>query len=317
LSTDNRPTYFINAGLSGTGPVEYSRILATIGLKYHPDLVLIVLSPNDVTNTVPGSRTNVVKRGSGEYAVVDPQLLWEPRTGVRRVARTLWPWSYTRLQVLAAERDKEALKDLGFVEGVKQRARRTGISEARIREWEASIPPAILEACNRNEFNQSLVAMGCLHPDAIVTELDLEGESGEQSWATMRQVLTEIVQICREAQAGVGIVYIPTSFQYDERIGTVRRTVGVQIRPGWLTELSSELERRLVQWAGDARVPFLSLLEDLRTEVAQSAEILNFPLDEHLNTAGHRVVAGSIRKWLIEQELLAPSHSDDPGEDRR
>jgi hypothetical protein len=77
LRADGRPVELVNCAESGTGPLDYARVLAAIGWRYRPDLVLVGLYQNDVADTPPDA---------------DPaRALTDPRRGLAGVARALWP----------------------------------------------------------------------------------------------------------------------------------------------------------------------------------------------------------------------------------
>ncbi len=302
-SKPERKSYFINGGLSSAGPVEYGRILAVVGLRYEPDLVMIVVHPNDLSGN--GTELDVVRSGSGRYHVRDPGVLWAPTGVMHTAAYYLLPWTYARLQSVRGSRDTANLEHgLGLIERVREKARRTGIPQAQVDTWQAKIPPEILKACDRGEFSQAWVAMGCLFPDNVIRELDVEGEVAEQKWTSMQHILTQIVELCRTETVKVAVVFTSDAFLYDETIGSVRKTVGVRFRPEWLTEESSEIERRLAQWATALDVPFLSLTQAFREACRESPGRYNHKLDEHWTVEGHQLAARVISQWLTEQGLL-------------
>jgi lysophospholipase L1-like esterase len=304
LSNANRTFYFINHGLAGAGPLEYGRILAVVGLKYHPDLVLVVLHTNDLSDTPEGADLNLVRNWRGAYEVATPKLLWPPGDAVHRAAYFLWPWSYARLQNLSHERARDELGHLGFMARAKEVARRSGISEADISAWEQKIPREILEACEHNEFDPAKVMMGCLYPDRATQELDIHGALAERQWTSMRHLLGQIAELCRTERLPVAVIYTPTAFQYDETVGNLRKQLGVRVRREWLTEPSSELERRILQWAEESHVPYLSLTDAFRRAASSSPGRFNFPMDEHWTVEGHQLAAQTIGKWMAEQKLL-------------
>src|ERR1051325_7510984 len=105
LSTRERQVAVINGGLSGTGPLEYGRLFAVVGLKYHPDLALFVLHPNDLTGTPDDAELNLVRDWRGGYEVWASKPAWPPGGLIHKAAYFLWPWSYVRLQRAATHQD--------------------------------------------------------------------------------------------------------------------------------------------------------------------------------------------------------------------
>jgi hypothetical protein len=304
LSNTRQTFYFINCGLAGTGPLQYGRILASVGLKYHPDLVLVALHTNDVSDTPEDADLNLVRNWRGQYEVQSPKFLWRPGGLVNKTAYALWPWSYARLQSLSLQRSKNEVKRLGFMARATEVARRAGIAEAQVRAWREKIPPEIVEACERNEFDPAKVMMGCLFPDQALQELDIQGDAAERHWTSMRHLLGQIVDLSRREGLALAVVYLPTALQYDDTIGNLRKTLGVRVRREWLTETSSELERRIARWAEESRVPYFSLTDTFREASRRFPGRFNYALDEHWTPEGHQVAAQGIAMWLIDQGLV-------------
>jgi len=304
FSTKAHARRFINAGLAGRGPLEYGRLLASVGLQYQPDLVVIDLHPNDLTDTVSGADLALTQNRDGTYEVQAVEATWEPSSTTRKIASSLWPWLYKSLQRYSGKRDGDRLESIGLIESVTEQARRLGIPDSEVQAWRARIPPQILEACDRGAFNRSVVAMGCLHRDLVLRMLDVAGPSAEKSWQSMRHVLTQIVNLCRQHRIRIGVVFLSTPYQYDETLATLEKTLGVYYRREWLTEPSSEAERRLRRWADESSVPFLSLTDDLRKSAREKPGTLNYPLDGHWTAEGHRVAAKAIASWLDAEMLV-------------
>jgi hypothetical protein len=187
---------------------------------------------------------------------------------------------------------------------VREKARRAGIPQAQVDAWQAKIPPEVLKACDRGEFSQAWVAMGCLFPDNLIHELDVQGEVAERKWTSMRHILTQIVELCRRETVKVAVVFTSDASLYDETIGSVRKRVGVRYRREWLTEESSEIERRLAHWATTLDVPYLSLTRAFREACRESPGRYNYKLDEHWTSEGHQLAARVIAQWLTEQGLF-------------
>jgi hypothetical protein len=309
LSTRDRPVDFINGGLSGTGPLEYGRILAVVGLKYHPDLALIVLHPNDLFDTLEDADLNLVPNRRGEYQVWTSKPSWPPGGLIHKTAYFLWPWSYVRLQRAVKHQDIVNLEQrLGLIDRVKLKARGAGIPESQVRSWIERLPAGLVDATNRGDVRQDLVANGLLFPDDLIQQLDIPSHAAELSWTSMRRVLGQIVALCRRQGIQVAVVYTPTAAQYDETIGALRRQVGGQIRRAWLTG-QPELERRLTQWATESNVPFLSLTPAFRDAARVAPGTFNYPLDEHWTPAGHRVAARALSAWLTDRALIPSSNA--------
>jgi hypothetical protein len=309
FSTRDRPVYFINGGLSGTGPLEYGRILAAVGLKYHPDVALIVLHPNDLTDTPEHAELRLARNRSGAYQVWSSEPAWPPGGLIHKAAYVLWPWSYVRLQRAVKHQDIVNLEQrLGLIDRVKVKARGAGMSEAQIQSWLDTLPAGLVDATNRGDVRQDLVANGLLFPDDLIQQLDIPSHVAETHWLSMRHLLDEIVELSRREKLQVAFVYTPTASQYDNAIGTLRRQVGGRVRGVWLTG-QAELERRLVEWAAQSNVPFLSLTSTFREAARRSPGKFNYPLDEHWTAAGHEVAARALSTWLADRGLVRSSNA--------
>jgi hypothetical protein len=217
LSSPERPTFFINCGLSGTGPVQYGRILFAVCTQYHPDLALIVVHANDPNDTPIGARLDLDRTRSGRFAP-HPRgpLLWLPGNALNRMAYRMWPWTYARLQQWSMARDKKYFNSLEFLDSVHERARRSGISDAAFDAWKARLPKRLLQAMEQKRLTGSALAMWLLEPDYLVDSLDIRTAHAEAKWLSMESVLTETISLCREVHLPCAVVYAPASVQYDE-----------------------------------------------------------------------------------------------------
>ena len=300
FSSDQRPAYFVNAGLAGAGPLQYGRILFTVGVGYHPDLVLIVLHSNDLTDTNVGEWVDLEDledAENGRFATPPPPLLWPPGSTLRRIVYRIWPWAYARLQNVSRTRDRNPVGDVTFLENMRQGARQFGLSEEEFQAWKDRVPGNLLKAVEDGQFNGALLSIGLLKPNLMIQALDIEGAAAEAGWSTMREILSDIVSLSRERGIACAVVYTPAAVQHDDSAGKVFRTVGVRIRREWLTE-RSELERRLEAWAGQLEVPYLSLTNQFRTAGVGQPGFYNFDLDGHWNANGHQLAAATIGAWL-------------------
>lgn len=305
LSTSQRPTYFINAGLSGTGPLQYGRMLFAVGMQLHPDLALIVIYANDPDDTPANGHLDLDRTEDGRFVVRSrPSVTWPPGSTARRIASRVWPWSYGRLRDWSVDQDATYLKSLGFWGVVHERARRLGISEAAYMDWKARVPEQLWKAVERKQFNGYLLVPGLFAPDSVVDSLDIQTKEAEAKWSAMQQILSDTVSVCRQSVLTCAVIYAPAAFQYDRSAGSALKAVGIRVRPEWLNGQSG-LEQRLESWAAQARVPYFSLTNDFRTAAAaEPPGFYNFELDGHWNANGHKLAARAIERWLDEQGLV-------------
>ncbi len=282
---------FINGGLSGTGPMHHARLLFNVGWRYDPDAVLICVFPNDLNDTDPAiSKTDLYEEPAVEYR------------GIKRPAHALWPRTYTVLQGM---RRYQALlgrmRPESFIRAVRDRAAQRGVPEQRVAAWEATVPLDFVAAVDRGEYNGGVLTRGLFHPEHWIDALDVESPIALARWEAMSMALMEIVDQSRARGLPVGIVLIPSIFQYDPRSHEpdyVWVKTGTFVRQEWLTE-SSKLQQLLGDWSARNEVPFLDLTSTLRDSTKAGVR-LNWKHDGHLNEAGHIVTAGAIAGWLRE-----------------
>lgn len=289
LSSDAQRVEFINCGLAGTGPMHYARILFHICLNYEPDAVLIALYANDVVETVP----------SAEPSHIDAINV---KTGPNRVLQALWPRIYTLVETNlvqnAAPTSAQTYQAPDLITIVGDEALQRGLSETAIKDWVRQLPPELVAAVNRDEFNGQLLSAGLLRPDYWTTSLDLTGAEAEVQYQAMRSILDEMISRLRAKNLPVGVIFIPSAFQYNPHYGQVWHQAGVEIQPEWAS-METEVEQRLELWAQKQQLPYLNLTPHYRTLVKTSPDMhLHYALDGHWTSQGHTVAASRIAEWL-------------------
>jgi len=288
LSNSSRQAEFINCGLTGTGPLQYGRVFLDVGLRYHPDGVLIVLHANDVSDT-----------DSRSYEMVNRGIWFIPpdaeRSPARRAAHALWPHAYLMGRGMLAQYQRRHPGNA--VASLENLAKTKGVSQERIAVWQKSLPPDLAKLIGTDEFSWWILGLGLVNQAYWTDSLDIDTESARARWNAMDGVLTELVNQARGRNLPVAVVFAPIAFQYDPEYGDLWRQVGVHVRREWLSE-ETELERRLQQWAGDRGVPLLNLTPRFRQAVRDGRRGLNFRLDPHWTEAGHALAADAIATWL-------------------
>ena len=288
FSTPSRQAEFINCGLTGTGPLQYGRVFLDVGLRYHPDAVLLVVHANDVSDTDSRSY-DMVKRGIW-YIPPDAE-----RSPARRAAHALWPHAYLMGRGVL---DQYHRRHPGSaIAGLEDLAKTKGVSQSRIDAWQKSLPPELAKLVGTDQFSWWILGLGLVNPAYWTDSLDIDTESARARWTAMSGVLTETVKQARARNLAVAVVFAPVAFQYDPEYGDLWTHVGVHVRREWLTE-QSELERSLQRWANEDDVPFLNLTTPFREAVRDGRRGLNFRMDPHWTEAGHAVAADAIAAWL-------------------
>ena len=291
--------YFINAGLAGTGPLEYMYALFKVGVKYDIDGVLICLHADDNQNI-----TDVIDFCPGLNHNIN-------RSGVKHLLHFIFPRIYTLLY-----RAKERIKnrhsnpknsqERDIIQIASEKARKDGVPEAAIQSWVARVPRTLLNAANKSQFNGAILAFGLLHPNYYTDSLDIETESANQKWHNMKSILDFMINECRARGIEVGVVFTPSPFQHNRDFHQETNPwvkVGVNIRKHWLTD-TTKVQQNLNEWSQVINVPYLDLTDEFRKAENTYDEDINYPLDSHWTPLGHRIAAEAIRKWLNKTGLL-------------
>jgi len=296
FSSQGRETRFINGGLSGTGPDEYARIFFNVGLKYHPDALLICLYANDLVGTPQKLNLSMLYNTS-------PKLL-----GYKRILHLIWPRTFTAVtKIIDSRNKKRATQTSDFIRDVTRKAREKKIPEERIAAWKVKIPQSIVDAINQGRLSGSAVARGLLHPTYWQRCFNIDSPDAEEKFQKMILILNELAGYCRKHKIDVAVVYIPSPYQYDpsvhdpESMDTCRLS-GVVLEKRWLTE-KTRVEQRMEFWAGSAAVPFLNLTPALRQTVQQNGSI-NHLMDGHFTAQGQRVAGEIIAQWIRKDKVF-------------
>lgn len=295
----NEPGYdmhFINGGMAGTGPFQYWRVFQNIGLKYDPDVVLVCLYANDISNMPDNlSRDDLYRR-------VDKQ----DRRGILKYLHQLFPRIYTILSKVRREliyRSRTRVSDI--VTSVSKKARKMGISEERIQHWNRALPDNLVDAANRGEFNASLLSIGLLQPRYYTDALDINTQIAEKKYNAIILVLNELLQKTSQERVKLAVLFIPTRFQYDPVAYQSTQPLiitGARFNKQWLSR-ESEFQVRIARWAADNSVPFLDLTPVFRQAIRFNSP-LNWRLDGHWNANGHAVASRAIANWIEAQSVF-------------
>ena len=294
-------TLFINCGLIGAGPAQYTRILQRIGLEYNPDLVLLVLFANDVADTIMISEQNLL---TSEGWFID-RSVYPKRKGVKAFLYFLIPRVYTLFETatMNLQNHIKARGSKDIVRNLTSYARRQGITESRIEEWQKRLPPEWVLAVNEGHMEPYKLAHGLLCPDIWLEALDLSTPASEKNWQIAESILSRIHRLCREQNVPLAVAYAPVAYQYDPTYVSPLMRVGVQIRKEWLVE-GSEFQKRIGQWTVREGLPFLDMTPAFRKEAALRPGVLQFKTDTHWTPEGHQVAADLIEAWLLENHLV-------------
>lgn len=288
---------FINGGLQHTGPLQYWRLFYFVGLQYEPDVVIVCIYANDVSDTPETiSRRDLYIRYSHDYA--------SKEFGLRKIMHFLFPRGYTMLSIFRDRAVRKERKRGEFVQSVAELAESQGISDKEIKEWEQSLDKDLTEAVNKGKLNGALLAYPLLRPRYWKNTIDIDSSEAERKFLSMSLVLDEITNVARTKGARIGLVYLPARWQYEVGVHELDHPMvkGGMVRKSWLTS-RSEIQNRLERWAAKRSVPFLDLTNTFRDE-SRKGKVLNYGIDVHWNQAGHSVAAAGIESWIEENQFL-------------
>lgn len=293
------PLQVIDCGEAGTGPVDYARTLAQVGFDYEPDAVLIGIYTDDVPATPPN---------------VDPQALLvlppEPVGPMGEIGALLWPHlaamtTVAKMQPRHAEREP-AVTDV--LAQARAHVGKNGVTLQDFRRWRKSVPDSVIDDIAHRRIAPGLVTYALTRPTFFREGIGIEGGAAVQRFHAMCRVLGAMVAACQQHGAKVGVVLMPSVFQYDpassQRLtARVYASQGHPMRPEWLTEITP-LQQHMSAWAKAQKVPLLDLVPVFRRAVAETEEPLNWAIDPHWTPAGHRVAATAIEAWLLRSGLI-------------
>lgn len=281
----------INGGLQATGAFEQGRLVRHVGYKLDLDGLLFFVFDNDVSDARASQRVEDMARDD-----------LDKRSGIKSMAHFLWPRTYTASS-LAWTRMRQLLDRTDTVSRIVLGAEARGISEARIEEWKANVLPEYGEAIEDGTIAASIFSLSLVSPHYWSGCIDLDQPAMEEKFAKMIELLSANVSDAKDHGIEVGVVYIPSKFQYDPAAhapGEPWVLAGADIRSRWLSG-KAPIRARLETWASRIGVRYLDMTPYYR-DATRKGERLTWRLDEHLNAEGNRFTAAVIANWLRESD---------------
>lgn len=296
----------VNGGIAGSGPMTYAGLFRQIGVRYEPDLWLIMIFPNDLQDTP----LRIEKLSSGIYR--------EARTGrISRLASRFAPHVVAQIKAILHFRNRNEQANVSDLKAAMLRLVESGaVSRERYENWLKNVPPELIEAADQGRFNAFTLTQGLLQPDLWVDSLELASDEARTRWANMRLILSDALREARAEGIATAVVYAPVRFQYDPASITGKdpwSLAGAVIRPEWLTT-DSNLQRELANLTDDLGVPFLDLTARFRGLTPEEARATTFRYDFHWNDLGHRLVAEWLGEWLDSTRSVPGRSTEAPSE---
>jgi hypothetical protein len=278
---------FINAGLSGQGPLKYKALIQAFTSRLEIDGILLGLYANDLADmgTPPG------------YS-------WYQRTLL-----TVWP-NIANLMKTIKHKISQPSHDtsdehIQFVNQVVSIASSKGIADESIDLWKNALEADWIEAANRKHISAPVLSFGLLHPNFWSESIDVDTPGAQQKWQSMKETLADIEEFTTDTNTDLAVVYIPSVFQYDANSFNIERpwpALGSALDRNWLSG-NTEIQKLLNEFATEKNIRYLDLTPQLRSFAADGKESLNYRLDEHFTPEGHRVAAELIGSWIDEEKV--------------
>ena len=290
---------FINLGLAGRGPYHYGRAFIRIAEKYNPDMVLLCIYANDLSDT------SVRVSPDGFY--VDPI---KTRNGWRKFFHSLAPRAYIQFKIGLKTFYKKFVNP-NLLDTAKHEAEKRGIPQDAVSKWERKIPAHLLKAADQGRFNGAYLTYGLLRPNFWTDSLDVDTDNAKHKLRVFSSLLQEILSFSSQNGISVRLIFIPSRLQYEQDFYSKKKKIqnfysgvhlGVKLRKEWLTR-ETELQIFLRNFAWKNEIPFLDLTDTFR-DAFLSVKNINYDLDEHWTPKGHTIAANAIFQWLISKKLL-------------
>lgn len=256
----------LNLAVAGHGPLQYLRAMASTGVKFAPDaVVLAYYVGNDLTN-------------------VQYQLADQPQTWAGSVAS----WAARGLKALA-----KTTYIYHFVVAAVAPWLSSGFDFERMAA--AGMPPDLIEEAKRGQVSPWLLQLALLKKRYVLDNVMMETPENKAAWDVVRAQLAEVQAACKSVEAKLLIVAFPHSvqvnashFEFFERLGydTDRRSLDAA-RP----------QELLAGFCRERGIPWLDLLPAYR---ARKGEEFYAPKDDHFNDDGSRLAADLIVEFISE-----------------
>ena len=257
-----------NVAISGSGPFEYLAELKAHAETFKPDVVLLTYyAGNDLTNVQNHPRfqtPNGMDRLTG---------LSIDSNSSRRFFRHFYLYHYLLArvrQLLMAAFNYEELE-------------------------EAGIPSDLIEAAKRHEINPWLLKLRTHESNHLLDNILMETDENMRAWAKVRELLTELHEVCQDNGSQLLMVIFPRSIQVNRSHFAFYQRTGFNLDGRTLE--TSKPQALLKQLCEERNIPCLDILPVLR---ARRDEEFYRTRDDHLNERGNRLVEKLILNHLIE-----------------
>ena len=273
------PCEVVNAGTGGYSTDQELLWFRDEGVKYAPDLTILLFSDND-----PWYNTQ------GRYWMgFKPVFEFDGERLELRNVPVPAPWG--------ADISSRKLKDrfAGLKSWLRQHSHAYSLLSRGIKR-SAGINSIAIKIGLASESETDLPRAGdelVSIPDVFRVYQTDEREQFERAWRTTEALLRELALECKSAGSDLLVFYVPSSYCIDDGKWEGMKKKYAWDEPAWSRELPA---RRLAAICEGHGIDFMDPTARMREEVAE----LYFALDGHWNRQGHALIGR-----LLAQRLLA------------
>ncbi len=282
----NRPNIaIVNAGASGTGPLQYELALRRLAIPLGADMAVVFLFiGNDLENTheayavFPYSLKNLFKRWFPHAYL----WLWtrrehkpdaSPGIGSRRTGYDTWDYTVLR-----------------------RWARREGISEAELKRRLNRLPRRVRESAQAGRINPAIVYSGLVHTQILQDTAGLKSPGMKTAMRRVQQSLLRMQKQCKEANIPLALVLVPAGYQLNDGQEEFLNSVGFDTQKAGIQ--AKEPQRVLLDFCRRQKIHCLDLLPALKKTKIKP---LYYTQDGHWRPPTARYAAKLLGEFLQEQ----------------
>lgn len=270
----------INAGIGAYSPAQYYLTYQTIGYKYNADVVLVeFLGANDIWTSSPALDPLSVRRPF--FQIKDGELVRVPNS------------------VLGNSPAANMPQTPGLFELVKGFFRDNSHLYFFVGNFLRERVPVIANP---------LKTLGILSPDPDTVPPDFQVYKSnytpewEEAWEITKKLYLDLDRTVRGRGSRMAVFSIPVPAQvHPDAWKTLEQSFPIISAEKWDPGKPDKIMASFLRENG---IPVLPLLPAFREEARRSGDYLYYPHDGHWDSAGHRVAAREIARFLCSSGLL-------------
>jgi hypothetical protein len=262
----------LNSATSGTGPFEYLEEMKTVGTEFKPDVVLLsYYVGNDLTNVQNHPKFKSFRQG-------------DHRTGVAINSSSNRPFFRHFYLYHYLLRSNQILRPRLF----------------NYQEMEAvGIPANLIEDAKSQKLNPWLLKLAVDQKNYFLDNLLMETDENMKAWQKVKELLTNIHEICTRHNAQLIMIFFPASIQVNESHFEFLKQLRFNMDERTLT--AAKPQRLLSEFCGERNIPCIDMLDSVR---ARRTEEFFRDNDDHFNEAGNRLAAKLIVEYILRNTAI-------------